>query len=204
MKKVLFTLSVSVLLAATSCNKEEVAPVLSENPQTVVREEISIGGISEQSIENLRGSSVEGQASKITFYNVRGEEGLSVILRKEGDFDLCDVDKDGVTDFSIKVNSVSNKGTELTYYDKNRAPLQTVLVKINGGVATMDVLKVYQQDSLKAWFGGGSESWSSCFSRRMGSAHGISMLLIAGAFSGGSALAVGVGGALSCVVYNPF
>lgn len=204
MKKILFTLSVSALLVATSCNKEDVTPTLNENPQTIVREEISIGGISQQPVESLRGGVSEGKASKVTFFNVRGEEGLSVILRKEGDFELCDVDKDGVTDFLIKVNSVSSKGTELTYYDKNRTPLQTVLVNIDGGVATLDVLNVYQQESMRAWFGGGSESWSSCFSRRMGSAHGIAMTLIAGAFSGGAALAVGVGGALSCVVYNPF
>lgn len=176
---------------------------LSDRKKTDAMEEISIGGISEQPVESLRGGVIDGKTSKVTFFNVRGEEGLSVILRKEGDFELCDVDKDGVTDFLIKVNSVSSKGAELTYYDKNRTPLQTVLVNINGGVATLDVLKVYQQESMRAWFGGGNESWGSCFSRRMGSPLGISMTLIAGAFSGGAALAVGVGGALSCVLYNP-
>ncbi len=152
------------------------------------------------SSENLRSSSELVQ--KITFFNTRGQEGLSVYVKEEAGYSLCDVDKDGETDFIVKVGDVNKGGIEITYYDKNKTPLQTALVSINENRATLDVIQLYSGGELRAWLGGGKESWSKCFSRRMSSPHGIAMTLVAGAFSGIGALSVGIGGALSCVVYN--
>ena len=112
----------------------------------------------------------------------------------------------------MTTKAVSANETELTYYNKEKTPLQTVLIRISDTKATVDVIKVYPANAteehakaeLRAWFGGGRETWGRCFSRRMGSSTGITMTIIAGFVGPEGPAGIGIGAALSCVVYNPF
>lgn len=200
----LLTLLLFVAIA-TSCSKyndpsNTVVDVLQEKE---AKHEIPIGRMTMTPIEGLRSSSSE-QEKKLTFFDVREKEGISVYIKEERGYSLCDVDNDGETDFIVKVGPVTSRGTEVIYYDKNKNPLQIALVSIDGNRASLDVVNSYGNPDLRALFGGGRESWKECFERRMSSAHGIVMVLVAGAISGVGALGVGIGGALSCALYDPF
>lgn len=208
MNKLFHSLSVSALLLAvtlSSCSKKEEPNQVNEESQAEFRDEIHLGKISIAPTPGLRGTTESTDSQKVTFYNVRGEEGLSVYLNENGDLFSCDVDKDGSTDFFIKSTVVSENKTQATYYSKDKKPLQTVLITTDGNTSTIDVIKIYPNSEARAFWGGGKESWGQCFSRRMGSPHGI-IMSIASAYvpGGGGPVAVAIGGALSCVLYNPF
>jgi lipoprotein len=213
MNRLLIRLSAALILLSAvlvSCNKDdEPTPELGRND---VREEISLGKYTIEPVTVLRNGAVGENSSKLTFYTTTGEKGLSVYLKTEGAYVQCDVDKDGCPDFFMTTKTVSANETELTYYNKEKTPLQTVLIRISDARATVDVIKVYPANAteehakaeLRAWFGGGRETWGQCFSRRMGSPAGITMNIIAGFVGSEGPVGVGIGAALSCVVYNPF
>ncbi|PNE25294.1 hypothetical protein BHU16_02280 [Tannerella sp. oral taxon 808] len=213
MNRLLIRLSAALIFLSAvlvSCNKDdEPKPELGRND---VREEFSLGKYTIEPITVLRNGAGGENSSELTFYSTTGEKGLSVYLKTEGAYVQCDVDKDGCPDFFMTTKAVSANETELTYYNKEKTPLQTVLIRISDARAMVDVIKVYPANAteehakaeLRAWFGGGNESWSDCFSRRMGSPHGIVMTIAAGFVGPDGSAAVGVGAALSCVIYNPF
>lgn len=89
------------------------------------------------------------------------------------------------------------------YLDKNKNVLQECsLTQSSKNEFTIDVLHIYNfadNTSLTR-----SESWSDCFSRRMGSALGITMSVVAGFIGPEGTAAVAAAGALSCAIYDPF
>lgn len=190
MKKVLMLLSVFLFV---SCNQED----LEKQVNQTNREIFTLGDISIS--ENAR--SLSNNDHVITFIKYDGKPGLSInITKMNHERFSIDYDKNGITDFHIKLLS----NNHILYEDVNFNPLKEIVMKSENNKYYMDVVKIYNPQSRALW-GNGKETIRECFERRMSSAEGILMIATGGCIANGlGALAVCAGGALSCVLYNPF
>lgn len=187
----------------TSCSNsdEEDGLLNSENSQSLQNEYVTMGYLNISPTPNTRSNQVQNY--DVNFDNDNGESMLHFNLLELNNSHIygCDMNGDETPDFYVKF--ISSKMDKFLYLDKNKNVLQECsLTQGSKNEFTIDVLHIYNfadNTSLTR-----SESWSDCFSRRMGSALGITMSVVAGFIGPEGTAAVAAAGALSCAIYDPF
>lgn len=189
------------LLTVVSCTSDE--EIVNKGDTNLAnREFVSMGEMKVAPVAISRNNSE--RSFEVDFLNDTDKSMLSFYLTdcEENRLYACDVDKNGTKDFYVQF--VNDDFSQFYYLDREQKVLQKCAFTRNSdGEFIIEVLESYIQQTRALW-GGGSESWSNCFSRRMGSATGVAMAIAAGFIGPEGTAAVAAGGALSCLLYNPF
>lgn len=189
-------------LVVSSCSSDEDDKVLDgESSKNQSNEYVAMGYLNISPIVDAR--SAQEQNYDVNFNNEKGQSMLHFNLIKSDDLALygCDMDGDEKSDFYVEFTTPDMNS--FFYLDKDKKVLQECSLTINqNGEFVIDVLQVY--NTLDNTPITRAESWSDCFSRRMGSALGITMSVLAGFIGPEGSAAVAAAGAISCAVYDPF
>lgn len=203
MKKLLALLMVGLPLAISSCSSYEEENVLdSQKGQTgnLQNEYVSMGYLEISPLSTTR-----SEAATIYSVNFNNENQKSMLhfdlIKPEGsNLYGCDMNGDGISDFYVQF--LNRDMSEFYYLDYHKKKLQKCSLTKNGNNEfSINVLELYGTPGNVLTR---SESWSDCFSRRMGSSLGISMEIAAGFIGPEGSAAVAIGGALSCAIWDPF
>lgn len=187
------------LVALIACQNEEDAI----NPAQADNSEMEYVYLGEVTVTPISNSRSEGDGIyNVSFKDEDEISNLHLTLTQNGSEYGCDVDENGEIDFYIKV---LNSTTGIyQYLNKEKEPLQEISLHENAesNEFTLNVIKVFDNSTLIPQ--SRAESWSDCFSRRMGSTTGV-ILNIASAFIGPEGpAAVAAGAALSCAIWTPY
>lgn len=203
MKRLLVLLMVGLPFMISSCSSDEEDNILNspkgqtENPQN---EYVSMGYMDISPLNATR--SETANIYSVNFNNENRESMLhfDLIKSKESDFYGCDMNGDGTSDFYVQF--LNRDMSEFYYLDHQKKKLKKCsLTRNSKDEFSINVLELYGiPDSILTR----SESWSDCFSRRIGSSLGITMEIAAGFIGPEGSAAVAIGGALSCAIWDPF
>lgn len=203
MKRLLALLMVGLPLMISSCSSDKEDNVLnSPNGQTenLQNEYVSMGYLDISPLSTTR--SETATIYSVNFNNENQESMLhfDLIKSKESYLYGCDMNGDGTSDFYVQFSN--HDMSEFYYLDCQKKKLQRCSLTKNGNNEFgINVLELYGTPACVLTR---SESWSDCFSRRMGSSLGISMEIAAGFIGPEGSAAVAIGGALSCAIWDPF
>lgn len=111
----------------------------------------------------------------------------------------CDADGDQDVDFYVQFTNPNR--TEVVYLDVEGNILQRCRLTRSEGVGyNLDVIEIgkpYLETVLSR------SSWESCFSRRMGSSIGVTMMVMSAFIGPEAGAGVAIGCALSCAIWAP-
>lgn len=197
MKKIYFLLIFLCGIALFSCNENETETQLQDDYEV-----IALGDLFVDPILSTRSGDLP--RFSLTYVISEQTKGLTVsIAQTDENRYLCDANNDNIGDFFMTISPIEDTANsfEIIYEDVNQKNLQKANVCITGSQAIFDVIEIYSTQT-RALFGDSDETWSECFSRRMGSTSGIIMTIGAGFLGPEGSAAVAVGGALSCLIYS--
>lgn len=202
MKRLLALLMVGLPLMISSCSSDKEDILNSPNGQTenLQNEYVSMGYLDISPLSTTR--SETATIYSVNFNNENQESMLhfDLIKSKESYLYGCDMNGDGTSDFYVQFSN--HDMSEFYYLDCQKKKLQRCSLTKNGNNEFgINVLELYGTPACVLTR---SESWSDCFSRRMGSSLGISMEIAAGFIGPEGSAAVAIGGALSCAIWDPF
>lgn len=202
-KDCIFLFFLSFFLVFTSCSQQEIEETRVLDA-SIVEEEIVMDKIlitANQTSSALKNGIFLDQYT-MTFYPSEEVAGLSVNITETSEGYAVDVDKDFLVDFYIEsIQVMQNQKFLVTYKDRQLKNLQKCLINIKDDVAELKVLDLYSPFSMNSKKSG-SESWSNCFRRRMGSVTGIVLTVSAGFLGPWGGVSVATAAALSCVLYT--
>lgn len=200
MNKILLSILIMAtgFMALVSCQNEEEAKNLSTDNHEMEYAylgELEIVPISKtrNDIENIY---------EVTFKESDEISDLHILLIQNESEYGCNVDGDEEIDFYIKVLDPSMGIYQ--YLNKEKDPLQefSLIENDKAGEFILNVIKLYDNPMLIS--NTRSESWSDCFSRRMGSTTGIILNVVSGFAGPVGPLGVAAGAALSCAIWTPY
>lgn len=203
MKKLLALLMVGLPFTISSCSPYDEENVLdNEKGQTgnTQNEYVSMGYLD---ITPLSATRTEADSIYSVNFNNENKKSMlhfDLIKSKESNLYGCDMNGDRISDFYVQF--LNRDMSEFYYLDLQKKKLQKCSLTKNGNNEfNINVLRLYVTPNSTLTR---SEGWYNCFTRRMSSPEGITLLLSANFIGPEGDVAVAIGGALSCSIWDPF